>query len=95
MVKNPPAVQGTQVQALVWEDSTCRGATKPVRHNYWAHDLELASHNYWSPRAATTEARVPRARAPQHEKPRQWEAHLPQLEKAHTRQQSPNAAKNK
>ena len=27
-------MQGTQVQALVWEDSTCRGATKPVRHNY-------------------------------------------------------------
>ena len=26
--------QGTQVQALVWEDPTCRGATKPVRHNY-------------------------------------------------------------
>ena len=27
-------VQGTQVQALVREDPTCRGATKPVRHNY-------------------------------------------------------------
>ena len=27
-------VQGTQVQALVWEDPTGRGATKPVRHNY-------------------------------------------------------------
>ena len=26
-------MQGTQVQALVWEDPTCRGATKPVRHN--------------------------------------------------------------
>ena len=26
--------QGTQVRALVWEDPTCRGATKPVRHNY-------------------------------------------------------------
>ena len=26
--------QGTQVRALVWEDPTCRGATKPMRHNY-------------------------------------------------------------
>ena len=29
-------MQGTQVQALVWEDPTCRGATRPVSHNYWA-----------------------------------------------------------
>ena len=27
-------MQGTRVQALVWEDPTCRGATKPMRHNY-------------------------------------------------------------
>ena len=27
-------MQGTRVQALVWEDPTCRGATKPVHHNY-------------------------------------------------------------
>ena len=27
-------VQGTGVRALVWKDPTCRGATKPVRHNY-------------------------------------------------------------
>ena len=27
-------MQGTQVSALVQEDPTCRGATKPVRHNY-------------------------------------------------------------
>ena len=27
-------MQGTRVQALVWEDPTCRRATKPVRHNY-------------------------------------------------------------
>ena len=26
--------QGTRVQALVREDPTCRGATKPVQHNY-------------------------------------------------------------
>ena len=27
-------MQGTQVQALVQEDPTCHGATKPVSHNY-------------------------------------------------------------
>ena len=27
-------LQGTRVRALVREDPTCRGATKPVRHNY-------------------------------------------------------------
>ena len=27
-------VQGTRVRALVQEDPTCRGATKPVCHNY-------------------------------------------------------------
>ena len=26
-------MQGTRVGALVQEDPTCRGATKPVRHN--------------------------------------------------------------
>ena len=29
-------MQGTQVRALVWEDPTCRGATGPMSHNYWA-----------------------------------------------------------
>ena len=29
-------IQGTWVRALVWEDPTCRGATRPVSHNYWA-----------------------------------------------------------
>ena len=41
-------MQGTRVQALVREDPTCRGATKPVRHNYWACALEPVSHNYWA-----------------------------------------------
>ena len=77
--------QGTWVRALVQEDPTCCGATKPMYHNYCACALEPESHNYWahvlqllSPRAATTEARVPRARAPQQEKPPQWEARAPQ-----------------
>ena len=28
------SMQGTRVHALVREDPTCRGAKKPVRHNY-------------------------------------------------------------
>ena len=39
-------MQGTRVRALVWENPTCRRATKPVRHSYWACALEPASHNY-------------------------------------------------
>ena len=54
-------MQGTQVRALVQEDSTCRGATKPVCHNYWACALEPASHNYW--------ARVPQLLKPARLKP--------------------------
>ena len=66
VVKNRLPMQGTRVQALVREDRTCHGATKPVHHNYWAWAPEPASHNYW--------AHAPRARAPQQEKPPQWEA---------------------
>ena len=41
-------MQRTRVRALVWEDPTCRGATKPVHHNYWACSLESMSHNCWA-----------------------------------------------
>ena len=34
VVKNLPAMQGTRVRALVREEPTCHGATKPVHHNY-------------------------------------------------------------
>ena len=27
-------MQGTRLRSLVWEDATCRGATKPLCHNY-------------------------------------------------------------
>ena len=83
-------MQGTWVRAL--EDPTCRGATKPVCHNYWACALEPTSHNYW--------AHAPRARAPQKEKPPQWEAHAMkssprslQLEKARAQQQTQHSQK--
>ena len=33
-------MQVTWVWALVQEEPTRRGATKPVRHNYWTHALE-------------------------------------------------------
>ena len=95
-------MQGTWVRALVGEDPSCRGATKPVHHNYWACALEPTSHNYWS--------HVPQLLKPVclepmlcNEMPRQWEACAPQQraapacrqrEKARA-QQRPNTAKNK
>ena len=54
-------MQGTRVQALVQEDATCRGATKPVRHKYWACALEPTSHNCW--------AHVPQLLKPAHLEP--------------------------
>ena len=54
-------MQGTRVQALVREDPTFRGATKPVHHNYWDCALEPASHNYW--------AHVPQLLKPVHLEP--------------------------
>ena len=33
-------MQGKWVRVRVREDPTCHGATKPVRHNYWACPLE-------------------------------------------------------
>ena len=38
-------MQETQAQSLGGEDPTCRGATKPVHHNYRAHALEHRSCN--------------------------------------------------
>ena len=78
-------MQGTRVQALVREDPTCRGATKPVHHNYWACASGAREPQLLSPRATTTEARVPRARAPQQEKTPQREARAPQQRVAPTR----------
>ena len=46
VVKNCLAMQQTSVLSLVWEDPTCCGATKPVRHNYRAKALEPTNHNY-------------------------------------------------
>ena len=69
--------QGKWVPALVQEDATCRGATKPVHHNYWTWALEPASHNYWAHVPQLLSLRS-RAHALQQEKPPQWEARAPQ-----------------
>ena len=50
-------MQGTCVWSLVWEDLTCRGATKPVRHSYWAQVPQLLKPV------------CPRIHAPHNEKP--------------------------
>ena len=34
-------IQGTRVRPLVREDPTCRRATKPATHNYWARVPQL------------------------------------------------------
>ena len=78
-------MQGTRIQALVREDPTCRGATKPVHYNCWACALEPVSHNRW--------ARVPQLLKPARlepvlpntEEPPQWEARTPQQRVAPTR----------
>ena len=54
-------VQGTQVQSLVQEDSTCHGPTRPVGHKYCSpHTPEPVLHNtafaMRSPRTTTESA---------------------------------------
>ena len=64
-------MQGTWVRSLVREDPTCCGATKPVCPRARVPQL-------LSPHAATTEASMPTAHAPQQEKPPQQEVLTPQ-----------------
>ena len=47
VVKNRPANAGDT--GSIWEDPTCRGATKPMRHNYCAHVLQLLKPMYLEP----------------------------------------------
>ena len=105
VVKNPPANAGDT------GSSPGPGGSHMPRSS-WARAPQLLSlrsrahePQLLSLRATTTdEACPPRARAPQQEKPPQWEACAPQqsvaparrqLEKAHAQQRRPNAAKNK
>ena len=73
-------VQGTRVQALVWEDPTCRGAAGPV----------LLSLRIWSLCSTTREVvMVGGPRTMMRSGPR-----LPQLEKALAQRRRPNTAIN-
>ena len=45
------SVQRTWVQSLVQEDPTCRGAIRPVSHDYWAWALQPGSSNKRSHRS--------------------------------------------
>ena len=74
VVKNPPANAGDTGL------SPGPGRSHMLRSN-WAHAPQLLSlrsraheQQLLNPRATTTEAHVPRACAPQQEKPLQWEA---------------------
>ena len=105
-------MQGTRVRALIQEDPTCRGATKPVLNLCSrACEPQLLSlcstarkPQLLSPRATTTEARAPRAHAPQQREATAMRSPCttmkssplsPQLEKACAWQRRHNAAKNK
>ena len=86
--------QGTWVQSLFWEDSTCCGAAKPMCHNYWASrvqepQLSTPEHlaSCCTTREATTTVRSLSTAT--------WSPHLSQLEKTSVQQQRPSAAKNK
>ena len=96
-------MQGTQVWALVREGPACHGATKPMRHNYWACALDLVSHNYW---ACVPQLLEPVCLEPVLHNKRSRHSGSPctamksrprllQLEKARAQQRRPNTAKNK
>ena len=85
MVKNPPANAGDT------GSSPGLGRSHMPRSN-WAREPQLLSlrsrarePQLTSLRATTTEARAPRARAPQQEKPPKWEACALQQRVAPTR----------
>ena len=80
--------KGSKIPHAIGQLSPCAKVAEPA--------LEPASRNYWS--------HMPRACAPQQQKPLQWGArtpqqrvvpHSPPLEKAHAKQSRLSAAKNK
>ena len=96
-------MQGTWVRALVREDPTWRGTTKPVHHNYWACALESMRCNYWACvpqllKPARLDPVLRNKRSHRNEKPCTATKSSPcslQLEKACVQQRRPNAAINK
>ena len=80
MAKNLPVMWGTQIRSLLWEDSTCLRATKPVCHNYWSlHTYSLCSTREATKRSPHTIMKS--------------NPYLPKLEKALTKQQKPITVK--
>jgi len=101
-----------QARILEWVTiSSSRGASQPKDRNWVSCSADSICQGEQarapqlpSPRAASTEARVPRACAPQQERPQQREAHTlqlesnpcsPTLERALEKQRRPSAAKYK
>ena len=76
------SMQGLQVSSLVREDTTCREASKPMCHNYWAHVPRMSAPK--PERPPQWEARSLKL---------QSSLCSPQLEKAHVQQRSPSVAK--
>ena len=56
--------QRTQVLSLVWEDSMCHRAAKPLSHDYGAHGPQIRS-----PRTSISRVHTPRVCASQQERP--------------------------
>ena len=61
----------TQVGSLVWDDPTCCRANKPMHHNYRSCAWEVQLLKPTCPGVCASQ-----------EKPPQWEAQAPQLEKS-------------
>ena len=63
-------MSGAGVRSLVWEDSTCHGASESVCPSYWSLcPLELSCLNSWAHMLWLLKSTHPRACAPQKEKP--------------------------
>ena len=103
-------LQGIRVQPLVWEDSTCCRAVKPMRRNPWAWvrnnwsllalephitTTEPACCNCWSPCIKRLGSTREATPMRSPHTTRKRSAHLPQLEKACLQQWRPSAAKRK
>ena len=75
-------MQESWVWSLIWDDSTCHGATKPVCYNYWACAVDPGNCNYWVHVPQLLKPKCPGAHALQTERPLQWGACTPQWERS-------------
>ena len=82
VIKSLPANAGDtgSIPGQGTEIPTCCRATEPMSCNNWACALQPGNHNYWTHMVQLLNPTCPGVWAPQQEKPRQWEAHAPQLE---------------